>query len=910
MKRISLLLTLFVSLFLIAAVSVALPTLATDNVTVSGNDLLSALNSATDGSTITVNGTCTVPAGFTWPSYDRSVTITGGTLDLTAMGTTVSFNGNVTFESITLTMAPDATVYANGHKLTVKESVTVTNAVTAIYGGGKSGTTVASTDLTLLAGDYKSIYGGSNGGTVSGDTHVLVGGTVNTACDWTSHTATYSVYGGGNADTVKGDTHMTFTGNAKANYIWGGSVGAATIKGDKYATMSGGSTMSFYGGNKNRDTGAGSTNYTEMTGGQLQQLFGGNQGASMTGDIYLRVLGGTVTRRVYGGCYNNFEAGGILEILSGNLGKWSSTYQVTGNIVVTIGNQCNISYTFTDGLTTADKGLFAGSRLSSYKNTGAVPANENTTLIFLDTYQSAKLGAQDGTMKSVMSGISVADEIHTVTHTVNGTTLTQTCDGSGHDKDGSSATAAGTAHTATLMLSASASAFPYTGNAVTPVTATYSTGWLGQAAPLTYTGNVNVGEATASVTCNGVTVTLPFTITKAPSSQGKPAVIAIAETKRGKADGMITPLSIGMEWSADGETYHSVSMTNPPKFAPGTYYVRYAAVDENHEPSLATTVTVHAGAPIVITFKANGQTVATRELDWNATLTDLPEVPAKEGYIGTWKNADLENVTENMTVEARYTVKSYTITFQANGITVATQKVNHGASLTTLPAVPAKAGYTGVWDTTDFNTVTGDMTVNAVYTAKTYTVIFKIDGETVATETVTHGTAVTAPTLPQKEGHTVTWSVADLSAVTGDLVVEAVYTPITCTITFVAEGVVVASKTINKGESLTGIPQVPVKVGYSGAWETTDFDTVTEDMTVNAVYTALPPVITPEEELPEEEPEESGKTDEENANAGKDQDGIADSGSPVLVIVLIAVGALIVIGGAAAVIVIKKKKKA
>jgi hypothetical protein len=99
-------------------------------------------------------------------------------------------------------------------------------------------------------------------------------------------------------------------------------------------------------------------------------------------------------------------------------------------------------------------------------------------------------------------------------------------------------------------------------------------------------------------------------------------------------------------------------------------------------------------------------------------------------------------------------------------------------------------------------------------------------------------------------------------------------------------------------------------VGYSGAWETTDFDTVTEDMTVNAVYTALPPVITPEEELPEEEPEESGKTGEENANAGKDQDGTADSGSPVLVIVLIAVGALIVIGGAAAVIVIKKKKKA
>ena len=45
-----------------------------------------------------------------------------------------------------------------------------------VYGGGASGTTVASTDLTLLSGDYKSIFGGSNGGTVSGDTNVVVGG--------------------------------------------------------------------------------------------------------------------------------------------------------------------------------------------------------------------------------------------------------------------------------------------------------------------------------------------------------------------------------------------------------------------------------------------------------------------------------------------------------------------------------------------------------------------------------------------------------------------------------------------------------------------------------------------------------------------------------------------------------------
>ena len=907
MKRIAFALAIVLTLCLAVAMAAILPTAAAGSVTVSGGDLASALNNVSDGGTVTINGTCTVASGFTWPSYTKNVTVTGGTLDLSAMGSTVKFNGNVTFENVTLTMTADATVYANGHKLTVKENVTVTNAVTAIYGGGASGTTVASTDLTLLSGDYKSIFGGSNGGTVSGDTNVVVGGNVNSACDWTSHTATYSVFGGSNGGTIGGDTHMTFTGSAKANYIWGGSKGSgAKINGDKYATMSGGSTMSFYGGNNGVDTGAGSTNYTVLSGGQLQQLFGGNQSASMTGDVYLRVLGGTVTRRIYGGCYNNFTTELGLGILAGKYGKWDTTYQVTGNITLIIGDNANITFSLTSE---NDRAVYATSRLSTHNNTGALPANENSKIIFLNTYKSSLLGAQDSIMQKIMSTISAAaDEIHTVTHTVSGTTVTQTCNGSGHDKDGSSATAANAAHTATLTLSASADSFTYTGSPIRPVTATYSDGWLGDTAEVIYQNNVNVGTATASVTCNGLTVSLPFAITKIPSTQSAPTnYLKTDETIRGKGDGQIIVLDSGMEWSADGDTYHTFNASRTVKVTGGTYYVRYAAQSVSHEPSPATTVVVNAGAPLVVTFKANGQTVDTREVDWDATLTDLPEVPAKEGYNGAWKTDDLTGIREDVTVEAKYTIKSYTITFKANGITVTTKKVNHGASLTAIPAVPEKAGHTGVWDTTVFDTVTGDMTVNAVYTANTYTVTFKIDGETVATETVTHGSAVSAPTLPAKAGFTAAWSVADLSAVTEDLVVEAVYTPITYTVTFMADGAVVATKTVEQGAALTAIPQVPVKVGYTGVWDTTDFDTVTGDMTVNAVYTALPSAEMPEEEIPEDEAE---NTDEENTAGSTDDADLGEEGSPVVLIVLIAVGACAVIGGVVAVTVIKKKKKA
>ena len=231
MKKILLSLLMLTLLMPLLAGIFCTPAAAAETVTVSGNDLAAAIQSVADGGTVQINGTCAVS---TWPTYNKTVTITGGTLDLTGMGTTVKFNGNVTFAAMTLTMTANATVYANGHTVTVSEDVTVTNAVTAIYGGGAAGTTVASTSLTLLAGDYKTVYGGSNKGTVSGDSHLTVGGKVNAACDWTSHTGTYKVFGGGNADTINGDVHFTFTGSAKANYIYGGSNGsAAKIAGDK-----------------------------------------------------------------------------------------------------------------------------------------------------------------------------------------------------------------------------------------------------------------------------------------------------------------------------------------------------------------------------------------------------------------------------------------------------------------------------------------------------------------------------------------------------------------------------------------------------------------------------------------------------------------------------------------------------
>ena len=90
----------------------------------------------------------------------------------------------------------------------------------------------------------------------------------------------------------------------------------------------------------------------------------------------------------------------------------------------------------------------------------------------------------------------------------------------------------------------------------------------------------------------------------------------------------------------------------------------------------------------------------------------MPDVPAIAGYTGAW---DTEAFSlENKNVNALYTPITYTFTFMNGTETVATVEFNvENMASKTMPEVPAKAGYTGLWDVTEFALV--DKTVNAVY---------------------------------------------------------------------------------------------------------------------------------------------------------------------------------------------------
>ncbi len=103
----------------------------------------------------------------------------------------------------------------------------------------------------------------------------------------------------------------------------------------------------------------------------------------------------------------------------------------------------------------------------------------------------------------------------------------------------------------------------------------------------------------------------------------------------------------------------------------------------------------------------------------------------KEGYILSWSVA-ISKIDKDTTVKAIW-IKGgwFNVTFNGNGGTLVsgeeTQEVSSASKI--IPPVYEKVGYTLSWDT-DFTSANSDITVNAVWTAKTYELSFNNDGGT------------------------------------------------------------------------------------------------------------------------------------------------------------------------------------
>ena len=252
-----------------------------------------------------------------------------------------------------------------------------------------------------------------------------------------------------------------------------------------------------------------------------------------------------------------------------------------------------------------------------------------------------------------------------------------------------------------------------------------------------------------------------------------------------------------------------------------------------------------------ITFKDGDEVISAVTRDYAAAVK-APADPTKEGYTfaGWDQTIPATMPAENMTIQARWTVNRYTITFVTNGgTTAAPMKQDYGTALT-LPT-PTKDGYGfGGWYTDQnctkrftANTMPAEnTTLYAKWNIGEYTLTFDTDGGSViAPISQKYGTAVTAPENPIKEGYTFAGWDTEIPATmpAENMTIQARWTVNQYTITFDTDGGnAIASITQDYGTAIAK-PADPIKAGYTFiGWDETIPDTMpARDMTVTAQWT-------------------------------------------------------------------------
>ncbi|RPH33071.1 MAG: T9SS C-terminal target domain-containing protein [Bacteroidales bacterium] len=246
-----------------------------------------------------------------------------------------------------------------------------------------------------------------------------------------------------------------------------------------------------------------------------------------------------------------------------------------------------------------------------------------------------------------------------------------------------------------------------------------------------------------------------------------------------------------------------------------------------------------------VTFYSEGIGVNSRGAEYN-TPVERPDDPVRTGHVfnGWYKeptfitpwNFSSDRVTSNMSLYAKWTAITYTVTFDSQGGTPVTSTVvNHGAKVTE-PTPPLRNGYNlkGWYDQPtdgfiwffDYSTVTKDMTLYAHWNINSYTITFDSKGgSAVASKTAEFNSTITAPSTPTRTGYTFAgWykdeaftSIWDFNSdvVTTNATLYAKWTINTYTVTFNTQGGnSISSVSANFNSTIT-TPSTPTRTGYT-----------------------------------------------------------------------------------------------
>ena len=274
--------------------------------------------------------------------------------------------------------------------------------------------------------------------------------------------------------------------------------------------------------------------------------------------------------------------------------------------------------------------------------------------------------------------------------------------------------------------------------------------------------------------------------------------------------------------------------------------------------------TINIKTEYSVSFVVDSNVYQTSKTNGNENIV-IPSDPQKDYYKfegwfldnNSWNKPFTEDyfvkngITSDTNIYARWTPIEYTATFMADGTQVGTATYTvEDSVISNIPNVPEKNGYEGKWE--DYTIQPGGLTINASYSAEKYTITYTNTKGTTnhnVTEYYVNSETITLIDI-SKEGYQFNgWYSGNEKVESiekgsyGNLELEARWTPIEYTATFMADGTQVGTATYTVEDSvISNIPSVPEKNGYEGKWE--DYTIQPGGLTINASYSAKKYTIT------------------------------------------------------------------
>ena len=174
--------------------------------------------------------------------------------------------------------------------------------------------------------------------------------------------------------------------------------------------------------------------------------------------------------------------------------------------------------------------------------------------------------------------------------------------------------------------------------------------------------------------------------------------------------------------------------------------------------------------PHTVTFSSNGSTYRQYEV-YDGDTVSRPSNPSRTGYTfgGWYTDSDCRYsfnfntpITSDITLYAKWTIKTYTVTFKSEGSVYRTSTVNYNSTVSE-PSDPVREGYEfGGWYTNSsctspfsFSTrIASNTTLYAKWTESSFTVSFDSnEGSSVPNQIVQAGSTAIPPSNPTLDGY-------------------------------------------------------------------------------------------------------------------------------------------------------------